>query len=173
MVVSAPLYRNWSAISRVENLTLRLLLCTAEAEILEGLNLGFPQYFSDEETGTPRVPASVLRQEVYAETYRNHDDNVYAEEDVHTDWRFALPKHDIPTVAEWSLNNQANPTAVPDEVKKQLVGQMARCGAKVNWQGIDCCVVTIGDVDYNAVITEDTAIEYLALAPVEFIDLEV
>jgi hypothetical protein len=163
-------HKDWQAIAKEPNELLRALFLDCEDErILDGLRLGFPQFFTDAEQMFERVPVSVLRGLSRKRAKEeNPDDPDLWEIDGEFDWAFVLDtiKPNIPTL---TFDEE-----VPYSICKQLKGQVARGGMKVTYQQTKYVVIHIWALDEfpGEVIKSTPKPQILILTHEQYIDLE-
>jgi hypothetical protein len=157
------MYRNWPAISKVANPWLRMLAVTADdPETLQGLQAGFPQLFSEEETES-RIPLSAIR--------------LCVEQSESSLWSIPLEHFSIPAL-NWGAGSELSIT-VPHEwwslmesLKPNDQGAYDLLHEKgdpvyIDWNGQRCLLVEMWDYD-----PEDGTVESLTIVPEQFIDLK-
>ncbi len=122
--------RNWVAINELENYHFRVLVATTDdAEILAGLERGFPELFlAGEEAPLYPVPLSVVQSRAREFSMREYPDEKCWQEDQH----FILcwgtcDDLDIPTAFTWDADNEE----IPPEILQQFMGQRAQAGMTV------------------------------------------
>ena len=181
MVETKVIYKNWKEICKCESELLRLLLSLeGDQNILERLQKGFPQYFSDEKTKTPRVPASVLKERAreYSidQGYKHPRIHEYHSE-MHWYDSGVLDHFGIPCAYYWYTENDP----VPAEILRQLVGKKYQSGNTVTYRNRQYVVteleINVDDENGRELHTEINQAElesiiFLALTAVEFIDLD-
>lgn len=162
------MYKNWPAISRVENGLLKQLCVTATEEtIIAGLARGFPELFSEQRVRLT-VPASRIRARARERSIQFWGHDEFADQDAELAWFFALPEFGIP-VLSWEQEYRG----IPRDILRQLVGQRLAGGMKVRYASMEWLVVALtGDVGGLKTIIEVVPdAQTISLTPAEFIDL--
>lgn len=164
------MHKNWPAICRVKNPSLRLLVATTDEEpILEGLRHGFPHLFTDDPTSKPCIPVSVMKEE--SERYWL-EDGCRAEllaERIESAWAPICDKFNIPEI-------RFVEEEVPRDLVRQLFGQTAHAGIEVLYHGIlhlvtDLPVSQMGLKIFEVIGPASLPPTWLHIAPAKFIDL--
>lgn len=163
-------YKNWQAICGLQDDLFRLLVAmTKDPYILAGLEKGFPELFSEEET-ILRVPASAIRERAQEYSMEQEQSNEYGELDANISWGPILHEFNIPIIGNWHESD----SIVPHELLRQLVGQRFEAGMTVEYRGIQCLVAYISCTnadDLHGVIHEVRETEFLTLIAADCVDL--
>jgi len=165
--------KNWQAICKIADPNFRLLLATTkDPYILAGLEVGFPELFSEREVPL-RVPASALREAArqWSRGYNNED--TYLEEDGEICWTHILDRFAIPILLDATSSDYGG-VNIPKDMAQQLVGQRYEAGLSVTYRGMCCLVIDLGieeKVNVHNMITEVPTIEWIRLIDADHVDL--
>lgn len=178
-------HKNWPAICALKNSILMHLVATCwDSKILTGLQLGFPELFTRDESIPVKLPLSVLQDSAEKGSRESCPDT---EEYRRVDREFWLTVGDtakmLPIVYTWQSRacGSYDSVPVPTEVRDQLVGQTALASTMlVHYRGDKFRIVYlyVEGSDLTEIlgkpITREVAdsIECLTLVPASCIDVE-
>ena len=110
---ATTIFRNWEAIAKIDDNDLKALIASAKDQwIIQGLQKGFPEFFSDEATEL-FVPFSLINEII------SNERDVYNEgRDIFSAWGRAIERFALPVIVEFSNTNP-----MPVDVFNQLLSQ--------------------------------------------------